>query len=108
MSPCFTGWETDAVAATLGALPSPASLEKSPRLIEHQRNDLQPGGGGIAGGFAFPGQNGYFHGSGPPVRIFGSATICGIDQAHYIIVLWSGNMPEIFGQIACKRLIYLV
>ena len=32
ISPYFTGWETVAVAATLGALPSPASLLKSPRF----------------------------------------------------------------------------
>ena len=32
ISPCFTGWVVAAVAATLGALPSPASFEKSPRF----------------------------------------------------------------------------
>ena len=31
-SPCCTGWATVAAAAALGALPMPASLEKSPRL----------------------------------------------------------------------------
>ena len=31
--PCFTGWETSAVAPAFGADPIPASLEKSPRLI---------------------------------------------------------------------------
>src|SRR5699024_6499763 len=30
--PCLTGWLTFAVAAAFGALPSPASLEKRPRL----------------------------------------------------------------------------
>ena len=30
--PCFTGCDTVAVAATLGTLPIPASLENSPRL----------------------------------------------------------------------------
>ena len=33
ISPCFTGCDTSAVAATFGAEPSPASLEKSPLLI---------------------------------------------------------------------------
>ena len=32
MSPCLTGWDTVAVAATLGTLPMPASLENRPRL----------------------------------------------------------------------------
>ena len=32
ISPCFTGWETVAVAAALGAEPIPASLENKPRL----------------------------------------------------------------------------
>ena len=32
-SPCFTGWLTEAVAATFGALPSPASLLKRPRFM---------------------------------------------------------------------------
>ena len=31
--PCSTGWLTAAVAAAFGTEPSPASLEKSPRLI---------------------------------------------------------------------------
>ena len=31
-SPCFTGWDTSAAAAALGAEPMPASLENSPRL----------------------------------------------------------------------------
>ena len=33
MKPCFTGCEVEAVAATLGAEPMPASLLKSPRLM---------------------------------------------------------------------------
>ena len=33
ISPCFTGWETLAVAAALGALPIPASLLNKPLLI---------------------------------------------------------------------------
>ena len=33
ISPCFTGCETNAVAATLGAEPMPASLLNNPRLI---------------------------------------------------------------------------
>ena len=32
ISPCFTGWLTAAVAAALGALPSPASLLNRPRF----------------------------------------------------------------------------
>ena len=32
-SPCFTGWETAALAAAFGAEPTPASLENSPLLI---------------------------------------------------------------------------
>ena len=32
-SPCFTGWETLAMLAAQAAEPSPASLEKSPRLM---------------------------------------------------------------------------
>ena len=32
-SPCFTGWETEALAAAFGADPTPASLENSPLLI---------------------------------------------------------------------------
>ena len=32
MRPCLTGWETAAVAAALGALPSPASLLNKPRF----------------------------------------------------------------------------
>lgn len=31
INPCFTGWETAAVAAAFGADPIPASFEKSPR-----------------------------------------------------------------------------
>ena len=31
--PCFTGWVTMAAAAALGAEPTPASLEKRPRLM---------------------------------------------------------------------------
>lgn len=33
MSPCFTGWLTEAVAATFGAEPSPASLLNKPRFV---------------------------------------------------------------------------
>ena len=33
ISPCLTGWETSAVAATFGADPIPASLLNRPRLI---------------------------------------------------------------------------
>ena len=33
IKPCFTGWLTVATAAALGALPSPASLLKRPRLM---------------------------------------------------------------------------
>ena len=31
--PCLTGWDTSAAAAALGAEPTPASLEYSPRLM---------------------------------------------------------------------------
>ena len=31
--PCFTGWDTSAAAAALGAEPTPASLEYRPRLM---------------------------------------------------------------------------
>ena len=34
-SPCFTGWDTMAEAAALGAEPTPASLEKRPRLMPY-------------------------------------------------------------------------
>ena len=33
MRPWRTGWDTVAVAAALGAVPWPASLEKRPRLV---------------------------------------------------------------------------
>ena len=33
--PCFTGWETSAVAAALGAEPIPASFEYRPLLIPY-------------------------------------------------------------------------
>ena len=31
--PCLTGWDTEALAAALGAEPTPASLEKRPLLM---------------------------------------------------------------------------
>ena len=37
--PCFTGWETSAEAAALGAEPIPASLEYRPRLIPYIRQE---------------------------------------------------------------------
>ena len=33
--PCFTGWETEAVAAAFGAEPTPASFEYRPRLMPY-------------------------------------------------------------------------
>ena len=39
-SPCFTGWDTDALAAALGAEPTPASLEKRPLLIPCMMQEL--------------------------------------------------------------------
>ena len=41
-SPCFTGWLVVAVAAALGALPMPASLENSPRLAPLSRAAASP------------------------------------------------------------------
>ena len=37
--PCLTGWETEAVAAALGAEPIPASLENRPRLMPSMTQD---------------------------------------------------------------------